>query len=627
MANLFKLVGSIFVDSDAADASLQKTDKNAMSVGQRLSAGIKTAGKWGAAIAAGATVAATAMIGLAHSTAETADAIDKNSDAMGISTEAYQEWEYVMGQCGMDIESMKTGMKTMSNLMQDAVSGSATAADTFDRLGVSIVDSEGNLKSQEQMMSDAIYALASMEEGAERTALANDLFGKSGVNMANMLNQGTEGITALTDRAHELGLVMSEEAVASGVQFGDLMADMKNSLGAMVARIGSAVMPILNKLLELLIKNLPTIQRLFDALAPVFTMMLEQLLPPLIELGEQIFPTLIDSLSVIIPIVAEITSELLPVITDLLSMLLPPLMEVVRALLPALLPLIEAVIPLLEPILELLEPILSVITALLPPIVSLITNGIAPLIEAIVRLVSAALVPVKGALETVLNQFESTFAGALEAVGPVIDALKGYLTGLIDFITGIFAGDWALAWQGVEKIFASVFDGIVAVAKGAVNLIIAALNGMLAGVETAVNFVISAVNKLSFEVPDWVPGIGGESFGFDLNKVNVAEIPYLAEGAEIKRAGQLFVANEKGPELVGSFDGRNAVINNRDVLDMIAQTVSQSTGSKNIERLLERLIEILLSLHLDIDGERLVSLIAPEIDSQLGAIKGGLRTT
>lgn len=162
------MFGSIFVKTDDADKSIQKTEKSAESLAAKFGNGIKTAAKWGAAIATGATVAGTAIFGLATSAAGTADEIDKMSQKIGISTEAYQEWSYVMGQNGMDVDKLATGMKTLVSQMDKAANGTASAQENFDKLGVSIYNADGSLKDQETLLNEVMHALADMENGTEK---------------------------------------------------------------------------------------------------------------------------------------------------------------------------------------------------------------------------------------------------------------------------------------------------------------------------------------------------------------------------------------------------------------------------------------------------------------------------
>jgi hypothetical protein len=259
---IFKLVGSIFIDNESANQSLAKTDEKANSVGNTLLKGVTSAGKFALGIGAAAGAGATALMGVATKSAEAADEIDKMSQKMGISKQGYQEWSYVMGQNGMNIDTLNAGMKTLVNQMESASNGSATASSYFEQLGISIYDANGNLKDQETMLNETIYALADVEDMTMRSALATDLFGKAGTEMLPMLNSGSEGMKALTERSHELGLIMSDEAVGAGVLLGDTMDDVKQSFGAVVTKIGVEVMPIIQTLLEWILAHMPEIQNI-----------------------------------------------------------------------------------------------------------------------------------------------------------------------------------------------------------------------------------------------------------------------------------------------------------------------------------------------------------------------------
>lgn len=261
--NIFKLVGSIFIDTEKADDSLSKTDQKASSLGNTLLNGVKKAGKFAVGLGTAAAAGATALLGLANDAAGTADEIDKMSQKMGISKTGFQEWKYVMGQNGMEISTLNTGMKTLVNQMESAAGGSKTASAYFEQLGISIYDTNGNLKDQETMLNETIYALADVEDSTLKSALATDLFGKAGTEMLPMLNSGSEGMKSLTERSHELGLIMSDEAVGAGVLLGDTMDDVKQSFGAVVTKIGVEVMPIVQKLLEWILEHMPEIQAIF----------------------------------------------------------------------------------------------------------------------------------------------------------------------------------------------------------------------------------------------------------------------------------------------------------------------------------------------------------------------------
>lgn len=107
-------------------------------------------------------------------------------------------------------------------------------------------------------------------------------------------------------------------------------------------------------------------------------------------------------------------------------------------------------------------------------------------------------------------------------VSDVYKNIKDILKGVIDFIVGVFTGDWTKAWQGVTEIFRGIWNNIVAIIESAINFII-----------DGINLLISALNTIHFEIPDWVPLIGGKSFGISIPLVSQVALPRLAEGAVI----------------------------------------------------------------------------------------------
>ena len=129
-----------------------------------------------------------------------------------------------------------------------------------------------------------------------------------------------------------------------------------------------------------------------------------------------------------------------------------------------------------------------------------------------------------------INGLES----AIQIAAPIIENVIGIFTGLLNFITGVFTGNWELAWQGVCDIFGNLFGGLANIAKVPINAVIG-----------AVNSVIGAINSCGFTIPDWVPVVGGKSFS-----INLPEIPMLATGG-IVTAPTILEAGEGGePEAI-----------------------------------------------------------------------------
>lgn len=131
----------------------------------------------------------------------------------------------------------------------------------------------------------------------------------------------------------------------------------------------------------------------------------------------------------------------------------------------------------------------------------------------------------------------NVFGGIIANFNNFKNAGMRILNGIVDFITGVFTGNWSRAWQGVTNIFAGIFEGIAAMVKAPLNGMIGLINGFLGGLN-------------NIKIPKWVPKVGGKSF-------NISQIPYLAKGGHLIN-GQA-VVGEAGPELMTVKDGKTTV--------------------------------------------------------------------
>lgn len=202
--------------------------------------------------------------------------------------------------------------------------------------------------------------------------------------------------------------------------------------------------------------------------------------------------------------------------------------------------------------------------------IGLLTNPIFLISAAVVALV--VLIATKGdEIQAILQKVDDFLQGIFlmdwtQVFGPglgdvlnaffanvknIWDAVKRIFDGVIDFIRGVFTGDWERAWKGVQNIFGGIFDGLVALAKAPINLVIGILNGAIGGI----NKLIQGLNKIRFDVPDWVPGLGGKSFGINIG--TIGKIPYLAKGGILSRGSA--IVGEAGPELLTMMGSRAMV--------------------------------------------------------------------
>ena len=226
---------------------------------------------------------------------------------------------------------------------------------------------------------------------------------------------------------------------------------------------------------------------------------------------------------VLTPLIKWITEKLAPVFLETLAAaiqavtaVLKPLIEGFKLLWPVLEPIVsfigQSVITVLQSLTKAFETLAQVFTDK-----SVIIQGVFANIGLAIQAVWSVIGPV---LEQMRQGFSEVFGKIGQNVGDTVGYILDALYSMSHFLSGVLAGDWQQAWNGMGSTV-----------KYCVNTVIGFLNGMLSAVTGALNSVVRAVNTLRFAVPDWVPGIGGEVLGFQLSPVATPQIPYLAKGA------------------------------------------------------------------------------------------------
>ena len=208
-------------------------------------------------------VTATAGV-LINKTIEAGDRIDKMSQKIGMSRQAFQEWDFIMSQNGGSVESLQMGYKALANQMGGVQKGSKDSIGYFKKLGVAVKDNHGQLRKQEDVFNDSVRALQNMKNPNEKAIIANKLFGKSAIEMKPLLNQTSESVDTLRKRANDLGMVMSDEAVDASVKLTDSIDAIQRSFSAFGNQIGAQLVPYVQQLADELINHLPQIKSALD---------------------------------------------------------------------------------------------------------------------------------------------------------------------------------------------------------------------------------------------------------------------------------------------------------------------------------------------------------------------------
>ena len=317
------------------------------------------------------------------------------------------------------------------------------------------------------------------------------------------------------------------KGVFSGENIGNARSFFQDTFGDAGGAIFDSLMGAITQLQGILPGLFEQFSQLGATLLPRLLDLFGQIAPMIGEFVASVLPLLVDMIAQILPVIGQIVEAVLPVLIELIQMLLPIIMQVIKAVLPVLQGLLESIVPVIQ---MLAETILPLVLGLIKTVI----NALMPLIEMILPYLQQLLEMLIPVIQAMAEQFSVVLATAINAISGILEGLTQILQGLINFITGVFTGNWTQAWEGVKQIFSGIWQSIKSICVGVVN-----------GIISVINTVISGLNAL--KIPDWVPGIGGKG-------INIPLIPMLAKGSRF--TPDTFIAGEKGAELVTNARGR-----------------------------------------------------------------------
>jgi hypothetical protein len=237
MATVRELVVRFGFDVD--DTPLQKMEEGIESIKAGL-----------VAIGAAAVTAAAGLFGIAKSTADAADAIKDTSIAMGISYESLQRLGYAAQMSGANQEMLADGLRQLARAAIEAKDANSETAKAFKKLGVSAVDSAGQMKSPDALLMSLADGFKKMPAGVEKSALAMQFFGRSGAQLIQTLDNGSAGLKELGAEAASLGIIMDDAAIEAGAAFNDELDRLTGTAKGVLRTIGVGLIPIITNLMQ-----------------------------------------------------------------------------------------------------------------------------------------------------------------------------------------------------------------------------------------------------------------------------------------------------------------------------------------------------------------------------------------
>ena len=596
-------------ETEDTGKDMEKTEKQSGKFGETLKNGLATGAKVAAAaIAAMATAAvatAAKLVDLTGDTAEYGDNVDKMSQKLGMSAQAYQEWDFIMQHAGSDIDKMSTSMKKLAEAVQEPTKESAAA---FERLGISIEDAKN--MSQEDLFKTTITALQGLESGTERTALANDLLGKSAMDLGALLNQSAEETEAMRQQVHDLGGVMSDEAVKASAAYKDSLQNMKTAIQGVGRSVSSDFMPSITKIMDgisMLASGNDEAVETLEAGFDDFVKNVEGVADKIAEVAETILPILVDALVRNLPKLLEaatrIISTLAKSLLDNLPLIIDAAGKIILDLAKGLIQALPKIIKVgLEVVTKLAQGIVDALPELIPVAVSAILEIAKALTDpkTLIPLIRAALDIITALVEGLLSpESINAMAEALpEIVENICDILIDSIDLLLDAAVTLIEAlcDYFFEPQNIAKIIEATFKIVVKLVEGIIkavwklgeaafeiyNTLIESLSAGWDKLKQAgsdmVDRIMDGVKEKWNEWVGWWEDIGGYIYdklhpgGDGLLDFGGGEEPAMATGGLVTRPTRALIG-EAGAEVVLPLE------RNTHWMDILADKISGSGGA------------------------------------------------
>lgn len=419
---------------------------------------------------------------MSNEVASAGDTIDKTSQKIGISAESYQEWGYVFERCGADVNNLQTGMKKLSGVITEATNGSDKAKEKLAAVGLSIEDLNG--KSQDEQLSIVISALQKMESGASRTAAANNLLGKSAVDMAAVLNTSAEDTQALKDEAHKYGMIMSNEAVAASATFEDSLTKLNHTIDGLKNNMIGALLPAITQIMDALTDLIAGKESAEQAMDKAMTSLgnalnnglglITQRIPLVLRAAKTLVEGIINNLPGLVRAELEVVVELANGIVAALPELIPAIVDYIVTITDTLTSpdmLSQILDAALDLLITLSEGLMDAIPQLVTATIQIIDNLIQFLVEPqnLSKIINAAL-RIVIALVT----------GLISAIPQLVEGVLRLVTSIGDTIVHT---DWAEVgrniidglWQGLQNAWGNLSHWF----ENSVNSLVSDVSGWL----------------------------------------------------------------------------------------------------------------------------------------------------
>lgn len=517
--------------------------------------------------------------------AEYGDTIDKMSQKMGMSSDAYQEWDFVLQHCGASIESLKPAMKTLATA---AESGS----DAFAQLGISQEQIAG--MSQEQLFDATIAGLQNVTDETQRTYLAGKLLGRGATELGPLLNTSADDVADMRAQVHDLGGVMGSDAVKAAAAYQDSLQNMQYAFSGLKNNISGELLPTLTLIMDGVTKMLTGGG---DEVAAAVGDLV-------VSLSGQLTAQAPRMMSVALTFIAALVTGLLSALPDLMGAAI----ELVGALL---LGLADQLPGIITAAMSALLGIVDTITS--PESITLLIQAAMQLMLALARGLITAIPQLIDAVPGIItNLVESFYAMMPEIIGVGIEIVIALASGLVSNAGHIIAA--------VPRLVETIVRGFLACVKSYWSIGKSIVDGIRKGITEQWQRLKTDVSNLFTGLVDWIKkllGIHSPSTVFAGIGTNMAKgigAGWKDTIGDINRQ----IGESLQPQYVVGVDMQGLYAQSA-TLQAAAAPGAGSDVAAVLERM-DRLERAITGMQIYMDGDALVGSVATRMDYALGGI-------
>lgn len=498
----------------------------------------------GVAIGGAITAATAAAVGtgkaFVNATKETAtygDVVDKTSQKLGISRDAFQSYDYVLNLAGTDMASMTTGMKTLTNRLDEAKNGSEDAQAMFASLGFSMDDLA--TMSREDLFEKTITGFQGMEDSAERAALANDLFGKSGQNLNPVFNMTAEETEELIKQAHDYGMVMSDEAVSASADYVDAMTTLDKTMTGLKNNMMTQFLPGMTSIMDGLAAvfagdegGIAQVQEGLTSLignlvmfAPQFFQLAQTLVMSILQGFAPLLPSLVNAIfnfiNTGIKTVVSMIPSLTPVIIEGIKGVCQAIFEGLPLILDGLITMITEIVTWLteddnittfiDGIIQLVSLLVLKFSELLPILLPAIVEIISQIAISLTKpenvnlIINSVLILIGSVVVAIANALPQILKLVVETTKNILNQLKSWGTTIISNLSSWFSKVLPKIQTFVTNVLSKIKElpqKVIAIGKNLVE-------GLWNGISNKIEWVKQKIKGMGSQITSAIKGVFG----------------------------------------------------------------------------------------------------------------------